>query len=399
MHPFDERDVELELLVGGPAEAALGLAEVIQQDQELLLGDRLPEPRFLGRFRRRVDLADQDIAEQSNEIAEQSCQILAGLGLTLHDGQCGGRIAGDEGSRKLQDGFTRCESEDVVDIGGADRRAAEGDDLIEHRLGVTHRPVGPARDRGGGSGIECDLLVLGDVQQMVGDEFRRQSPQVEALASAEDGGRHLLRLGRGEEELHVLRGLFQRLEQRVEGRGREHVHLVDEVDLVRSAGRGVGGVLAKRADAVDAVVARPVDLHHVETATLGDLDAGIAGAAGIVGRLALVGETVEGLGQDACRGGLPDAAGTDEEVGLREPLAGDRVLERPGDVFLAHDLLEALGTVFAGEDSVAHGGRKLKAPVEKVEGRRSGSRGGYRLSDSPGEGRAGFASERWPIIS
>jgi hypothetical protein len=68
-------------------------------------------------------------------------------------------------------------------------------------------------------------------------------------------------------------------------------------------------------------------------------------------------------------------------------------------VFLAHDLLEALGTVFAGEDSVAHGGRRLKAPVEKVEGRRSGSRGGYRLSDSPGEGRAGFASERWPIIS
>jgi len=75
------------------------------------------------------------------------------------------------------------------------------------------------------------------------------------------------------------------------------VHLVDEVDLEGAARGGVGGVLAKGANALDAVVAGAVDLDDVEAASLGDLDAGVADAARVVGRLALVGEAVEGLGQ------------------------------------------------------------------------------------------------------
>jgi len=38
-----------------------------------------------------------------------------------------------------------------------------------------------------------------------------------------------------------------------------------------------------------------------------------------------------------------------------EPVGGDRVLERAGDVVLADDLIECLGTILSRENPVAHG--------------------------------------------
>ena len=69
--------------------------------------------------------------------------------------------------------------------------------------------------------------------------------------------------GRAEDELHVLRRLFERLQQGVEGLAREHVDFVDDVDLEpRPAGPHVD-VLPQLADFVDAAVAGAVDLQHV----------------------------------------------------------------------------------------------------------------------------------------
>ena len=47
-----------------------------------------------------------------------------------------------------------------------------------------------------------------------------------------DRRRHLVRVGRRQDEDDVRRRLLERLEQRVERRVGQHVHLVDEVDLV-----------------------------------------------------------------------------------------------------------------------------------------------------------------------
>ena len=355
MDPLYQRDIELELLVCGPAQARLRLAEMIEQGQQLLLRDGLAQTQLVGRLPRRMDLADQHIPKQAYEICKEARQILSGLSLSLDDGQGGGRVAADKGACEIENRLARGEPEDAVDIGGADGRAAERNHLIKHRLGITHRSVGAAGDGSGGLRSENDLLVFGNMLQVRRDQFRRQPTEIEPLAAAENRGRHLLCLGRGKEELHVLRRFLQCLEQGVESRGAEHVHLVDEVDLVGAASRSVGGVLAERADALDAVVAGTVDLHHIEATPFGDLDAGIAGAAGVVGRPLTACLAIQRLGQDAGRGCFPDPAGTDKEISLRQPLASDGILQRPGDVFLPDDLFKALGAVFAGEDAVAHG--------------------------------------------
>ena len=65
--------------------------------------------------------------------------------------------------------------------------------------------------------------------------------QVEALAARQHRHRHLARLGGGEDELHMLGRLLERLEQAVEGLLRQHVHLVDDVDLVAGGVRACSG--------------------------------------------------------------------------------------------------------------------------------------------------------------
>src|SRR5690606_39731996 len=76
----------------------------------------------------------------------------------------------------------------------------------------------------------------------------------------------LLGIGGGEQELDVFRRLFQRLQQRVERRLRQHVHFVDQVDLVLAAAGHVLRVLDQLADVVHAGVGGGVDLQQVDVA-------------------------------------------------------------------------------------------------------------------------------------
>ena len=216
----------------------------------------------------------------------------------------------------------------------------------------------------GSSRIECHFLLFRDVEEMPGDQLRGQPAQVEALATAQDRSWNFLRLGRGEEEFHVLRRLLQRLEKGIKGCRGEHVHLVDQVDLIRAASRCVGGILTERADALHAVIARPINLHHIKAASLGDLYTGVAGPARIVRRPV---QAIQGLGQDARRRGLADPTGTHKEIGLRKSAPLDRILEGASDVLLTDHLLELLRTVFSGKDAVAHRRKNLPMPLRKVE--------------------------------
>ena len=94
-----------------------------------------------------------------------------------------------------------------------------------------------------------------------------------------------------------------------------------------------------------------VDLDHVHVAAVGDLEAGVAVAAGVGGRPLLA---VQRARQDPRRGGLADAARAGEDERLRDALGGDRVAQRLRDAALADDVIEPLRPPFAGEDLVGH---------------------------------------------
>src|SRR5262249_41479452 len=146
----------------------------------------------------------------------------------------------------------------------------------------------------------------------------RNHAEVVLLATGEDRVRELVVLRRGEDELHPGRGLFERLQERVEGPRRQHVDLVDGPDLEAVARGGVARALAQLAHLLYAVVRGAVDLLDVEGGRGRDLAARRAFPAG-VGSGPFTAGAVEGLGQDPRGRRLAHAARPGEEEGVADP--------------------------------------------------------------------------------
>jgi hypothetical protein len=79
----------------------------------------------------------------------------------------------------------------------------------------------------------------------------------------------------------VLRRLLQRLQQRVEAAGGEHVHLVDQIHLEAAAHRREGDVVQQLAGLVHLGPRRRIHLDQVDEPALVDLLAGGTDAAGV----------------------------------------------------------------------------------------------------------------------
>ena len=118
--------------------------------------------------------------------------------------------------------------EDVV---GLDPLAAVGDELVERAERVAEAPGRRASDRGDRAVGDLDRLGRGHAAEDLGDLLGRRTLEVEALAAIDDRRHHLVRLGRREDEHGRGRRLLERLQERVPSLAREHVGLVEDVDL------------------------------------------------------------------------------------------------------------------------------------------------------------------------
>ena len=146
----------------------------------------------------------------------------------------------------------------------ADLPAGRPEQLLQERLAVAHAASRPPRDEPERLSRHVGPLSLHDLREPAGDRRRVDGREIKPLAPRENRDREFFRLRRAEHKLHVRRRLFQRLEQRVEGLTREHVHFVDDVNLVAASRRADGDVLPQLADLVDAAFARGVVLDHID---------------------------------------------------------------------------------------------------------------------------------------
>ena len=175
----------------------------------------------------------------------------------------------------------------------------------------------------------------------------------------------------------MRRRLLQRLQQRVEGRGRKHVHFVDDVDLVAGLGRGIAHAVQQLAHLVDLAARGRVQLEDIEVSALEDgpampsLDRQVCQVR-LMDGLALI---VEGPGQQARRGGLADAADAGEHEGVGDTPRSECVGQGPDHALLTDQVFEGLRPVLSSDDGV--GGRR-PGLAEHVRGRFVPS-GGFRL--------------------
>ena len=142
----------------------------------------------------------------------------------------------------------------------------------------------------------------------------------------------------------MRRRLLERLEQRIEGVRREHVHFVDQVDLVAAARRRVLHVVEQLARVIDAGARGGIDLDQIDAAAGIDLAAAGALAAGRRAHAALA---VQALGEDARDRGLAHPARTGEQKGVVHAAAGERIGERAQHMLLPGHLGKAARPPFA----------------------------------------------------
>ena len=244
------------------------------------------------------------------------------------------------------------------------------DGLVEQRKPVAGRAFGGAGDQRQRVARDFDVFLFGDGGQQADQFGGLDAAQIEALAARQDRHRHFADFGGGEDELHMRRRLFQRLEERVEGLLRQHVHFVDDVDLVARRRRRIAHALDDLADVVDAGVRGRVHLLHIDMAGFGDGDArarrrrrdGWSAPCA----LAVRADAVEGARDDARGRGLADAAHAGEHEGMRDAPRGEGVGQRLDQRILADQAGEIGRAVFARQHAigrtfqVARGRRGIK---------------------------------------
>ena len=241
---------------------------------------------------------------------------------------------------------------DLLDRLGTVGDPAGSDHHVEGRQGVARRtPALPHHvvDRGV---VEGEPSVVANPPDVVGELGRREEGELEMLRPRTNRGQHLLRIGGGQHEAHVLRRLLERLQQSVGRRRRQHVHLVEDVHLV-AARRPDDRTADQLPHGVDAVVRGGVELEQVVAVSVLDAEAALALAT----RLALDEvRTVERFREDPRRGRLAGATGTAEQVGVTLGALGHGIAQRLHHVVLPPHVGETAGPVAAVERLVGHRG-------------------------------------------
>ena len=246
-----------------------------QHAQRQRLRERRAAPPFILRKRgigrrRRNEAQPRHQMREFGEVGEDGGRIGAGVVLGAKLVQRGGRVTLHQMLEQVDDAAAIAEAQHLADRIGGDRAAAMGDRLVEYRQAIAGRAFGGTRDHGERGVVDLDRFQSRDPGEMGDQQLGVDAPEVEALAARQHGDRHLADLGGGEDELHMRRRLLERLQKAVEGLRREHVHFVDDVDLVARRHRRVAHLLDDLADVVDAGVRGGVHLDHVDMAAFHD---------------------------------------------------------------------------------------------------------------------------------
>ena len=157
---------------------------------------------------------------------------------------------------------------------------------------------------------------------------------------------------------HMRRRLLERLQQAVESLRREHVHLVDDIDLVARIGRAIAHALDDLSDVAYAGMGGGIHLDHIDMAALDDRLAMPAHHGQIDGRAAaaIFQFMIEGARENAGGGRLADAAHPGEDIGLVHAPRGKGVADGAHHRLLADEIAEMLRPVFARKHGIRRGG-------------------------------------------
>ena len=225
------------------------------------------------------------------------------------------------------------------------------DNLIHRAERITHAAARRPRDQAQRRLLERNLLLRRDTPQMRHQIVQADALEIIPLTTAHDRDRNLVRVCRRKNKHDMRRRLLKRLQQRVERLRRQHVHFVDDVNLIAPGRRRIAHGLKHLADFVNASVGRTVDLDDIHRTAFRDLHAIPAHIARLVTRRMLA---VERFRKNPRRRSLAHAARTGEQKRMRHTVLPDRIPQRLRDMLLPHKVFKFLRTPLPGKHDVRH---------------------------------------------
>ena len=199
---FDKPHFEMEPRLRGPAQVILQPQQHVEKSDEILFGKVL---RARGKRALLVGAAEDLVFEaefQNEEIADPAYEfpnILLKIEALVHNDADGLeqrlRVAPGQRIQRPIQNFGWNEAQDIANVLVDHILSAEGDDLIQKRLRVTHASFRRFDDVAEGSIVDFHSFAFGDLTQVSLDFGRRNRPEDKLLTTRQDGRRQLVALG------------------------------------------------------------------------------------------------------------------------------------------------------------------------------------------------------------
>ena len=143
----------------------------------------------------------------------------------------------------------------------------------------------------------------------------RDAREIINLATRQNRRQHLMFLRRCQNEQSMVWRLLQRLQESIEGGGTQHVHLINNKNLVFSDRRRDAHLVNQRADIIDRVIRSRIQLVDIVRPLFVESLARFAFVASLT--LSSRVQTINRLGKNTGTRSLTHAARTTKQIGVR----------------------------------------------------------------------------------
>ena len=249
---------------------------------------------------------------------------------------------------------------------------AVGNGLVKQTQRVAYAATGGLRDERQRTVFERDTLSTQHRRQMLGQQTGRHAGQIELQAARQDGDRKFFRIGGREQKFDVGRRFFQGFQQCVKRVVGEHVHFVDQIDLITRMGGRILDVVEQFTGLINLGARRGIDFDQVNETTLIDGGAGTTRAAGRAANPRLA---VQCLGQHARQRGLAYPARAGEQISVVQAPAIKGIDQGFEHMRLTDHFREVMWPPLACKDLIAH----VALLITKTQGGCCGARSIVRL--------------------
>ena len=158
--------------------------------------------------------------------------------------------------------------QDIENLGdrlSGDILSTETHHSVEDRERITHGAIGLLSNDLKGFVFGLKALLACDILEILSGITDGNTLEVKDLATRENGRYHLVLLGGSQDKDGMSGGFLQGLKEGVEGCIREHMHLIDDIDLILAYLGGDTYLLDERTDSLHTVVGGRIQLKNIES--------------------------------------------------------------------------------------------------------------------------------------